>query len=82
MIHTPEKKREQPKVLPSNEKSISPPIPIRSTQIVNKTSYHLTNQMIDPVNFSPPNVFMNKLKMRINVYSDYEMRNVLIREIA
>jgi hypothetical protein len=80
MIHTPEKQK--PKVLPSQEKNISLPIPITTTQIVNKTSYHLTNQIIDPINFSPPNLFMNKLKMRMNIYSDYELRNVLIREIA
>jgi len=80
MIHTPEKQK--PKVLPSQEKKISLPIPITATQIVNKTSYHLTNQIIDPINFSPPNLFMNKLKMRMNIYSDYELRNVLIREIA
>lgn len=71
------------KIFPSTKKENSLPIPIQHSQSqkmnTNHLSYDLTTHIIDPTKFSPPNEFMNKLKMRMNVH---EMRNVLIREIA
>lgn len=88
MIHVVElntlnafKKGSQSKIFPSTKKENSLPIPIQNSQKMNTNhlSYDLTTHIIDPTKFSPPNEFMNKLKMRMNVH---EMRNVLIREIA
>ena len=86
MIHvvelTPNTPSSQSKIFPSTKEN-SLPIPIQNSQSLKMTTnsvcYDLTNHVIDPTKFSPPNEFMNKLKMRMNVY---EMRNVLIREIA
>lgn len=82
-LNTPNtlKKGSQSKIFPSTKKENSLPIPIQNFQKMNTNhlSYDLTTHIIDPTQFSPPNEFMNKLKMRMNVH---EMRNVLIREIA
>lgn len=81
--HSSQEVRFQNNISPKNEKGKSVPIPIQKTKKMNneENSYELTNQMFDPTQFSPPNVFMKKLKMRMNIY-DEEFKNVLIREIA
>ncbi len=62
------------------------PIPILNKNVSAKTisnqshSYELINNFFDPSRYSPPNEFMNKLKKRIG--NSYEIKNVLIREIA
>ena len=84
MLHTTElntDKKLQNKIFPSTKIENSAPIPIQMNR--NSVSYDLTNHIIDPTKFSPPNEFMNKLKMRMNVYNNVCVtRNVLIREIA
>lgn len=70
----------------TREKTIPIPVPISNKNVSTKIipnqshSYGLINNFFDPSRYSPPNEFMNKLKKRID--SGYEIKNVLIREIA
>ena len=45
-----------------------------------KVGYSLTTSLIDPSNFSPPNLFLETLKKRMTIYEDFS-KKVERREI-
>uniref|UniRef100_A0A6C0B8T9 Uncharacterized protein n=1 Tax=viral metagenome TaxID=1070528 RepID=A0A6C0B8T9_9ZZZZ len=46
----------------------------------NIVGYSLTTSLIDPANFSPPNMFLDTLKKRMTIYEDFS-KKVERREI-
>lgn len=39
-----------------------------------KVGYSLTTSLIDPSNFSPPNLFLETLKKRMTIYEDFSKK--------
>jgi hypothetical protein len=50
----------------------------KKTQTQNQTQYDLKQNMFDPTKSSPPNDFMEKLKMRMSVYESFSKNSAIL----